>query len=94
LAISTCPDISESDIACILVYAINASKTKNKLFGDALGANCADDEMVKSLSQVDSTTVLGMLGWIERTLGDTVSPLDDWFLTSKASLIERVLRTN
>jgi hypothetical protein len=90
-AISSCPDVSESDISKVLEYAAMLSIPDDKLIAHALKVKCGDDAMVQALSLLNSKCVLGLLGWIERVIGSEVSPLHTWFLSKSMSRIEKVL---
>jgi hypothetical protein len=90
MAFKKCPDVSESDIVSGLVYSVTLSPPNDELFASTLHTKYTDESMVHSLSLVDSNSVMAMFGWIERSLGPTVSPLKSWFLTKETSNVEMV----
>lgn len=92
LALRACPDVSESDLTSVLVYAASQNPCNSELIKFTMGLGRDDHEMVRLLTRVDNHIVEVLLGWVENTLGSSVAPLNTWFFTDKnyVSHVEKV----
>lgn len=88
------PDASAKHMAAVLVHVCEKADAdpakaplRDEIVEFVMGLSFANREMVDALVPVQMKHILELVAWVERVLGPSVKPLDEWFLSPKAQAV-------